>query len=106
MISKWIAIAVLVFIGLILLKLDHHSKKIKIFIILIIGFIIYFSIVGHFNSEQIDITSPRGAVSGVYLYFGWIGQVASNLWDIGVDTKHLVCNAIKINNTEQKKPNR
>ena len=106
MIAKWIAVAVLIVIGLVLLKLEHHGKKIKIFIILIAGFIIYFSIIGHFNSGQVDINSPRGIINGIYLYFGWIGQTASNLWDIGVDTTRLVGNAIKINNTRQDKPNR
>ncbi|NPE26845.1 hypothetical protein HNV12_02470 [Methanococcoides sp. SA1] len=102
MIGQWIAIAVLVFLGLTLLKVDHHTKKIKILTLLVIAAVIYFSIVGHFASEEIDLKSPRGIVNSVYLYFGWIGSTASQLWDIGVDTSHLVGNAIKVNSTEDK----
>ncbi len=101
MIIEWIVIAIFVFIGLIFLKLEHHTKKIKILIILVIGFILYFSIVNHFNSDQVDITSPSGIVSGIYLYVGWIGQTATNLWDVGTDTASLVGNAVKVNNTKQ-----
>jgi hypothetical protein len=105
MIIQWIAIGVLILIGFYLLKVEHHAKRVKIVIILIIGAIIYFSIVGHFSSNSVDITSPRGIINGVYLYFGWIGQTASSLWDIGVDTTHLVGNAIRPNDTDQKKNN-
>jgi len=101
MITQWIAIAVLIFLGFTYLKLEHHGQKIKIAILLIIGAVIYFSIIGHFNTQELDITSPRGIVNSVYLYFGWIGNTASSLWDIGVDTTHIVGNAIKINNTGQ-----
>lgn len=106
MIIEWMVIAVFVFIGLAYLKLEHHAHKIKILIILVIGFVLYFSIVGHFNSDQVDITSPKGIVNGVYLYAGWIGQTASSLWNIGTDTTALVGNAIKINNTEIEEPRR
>ncbi|MFH0808146.1 MAG: hypothetical protein V1888_00840 [archaeon] len=101
MIIQWVAIAVLIFLGFTYLKLEHHGNKIRIAAILIVGSIIYFSIIGHFGSGEIDITSPRGIINSIYLYFGWIGNTASSLWDIGVDTTHMVGNAIKINNTKQ-----
>ena len=101
MIVQWVAIAVLIVLGFTYLKLEHHGQKIKIAVILIIGAVLYFSIIGHFNTQEIDITSPRGIVNSVYLYFGWIGSTASSLWDIGADTTHMVGNAIKINNTEE-----
>ncbi len=107
MIIEWIVIAVFVFIGLFYLKMEHHAHKVKIVIILVVGFIIYFSIVNHFNSDQVDITSPKGVINGVYLYVGWIGQSASSLWNIGTDTASLVGNAVKINNTqEEERPRR
>ena len=106
MIAQWIAVAVLIFLGFAYLKLEHHGNKIRIAIILIVGAILYFSIIGHFNTQEIDITSPRGTVNSVYLYFGWIRSTASSLWDIGVDTTHMVGNAIKINDTEETKKTR
>ena len=106
MIIEWIIVAIFVFIGLAYLKFEHHASKIKIIIIIIIGFIIYFSIVSHFNSNQVDIRSPSGIINGAYLYAGWIGQTATNLWDIGTDTASLVGNAVKVNNTKQEEPRR
>jgi len=101
MIAQWIAVAVLIVIGFTYIKFEHHGQKIKIAVIIIVGAILYFSIIGHFNTQELDITSPRGIANSVYLYFGWIGNTASSLWDIGVDTTHMVGNAIKLNNTEQ-----
>ena len=101
MIVGWIIIGVFVLVGLWLLKMDHHTKKIKIGLIVLIALVVYFSMVGILSSEKVDLTSPRGVVNAVYVYFGWIGQTAGNLWDIGVDTTHLVGNAIKINNSEE-----
>ena len=99
MIVEWIVIAIFVFIGLFYLKMEHHAHKAKIIVILILGFILYFSIVNHFNSEQVDITSPKGIITGAYLYVGWIGETAASLWNIGTDTVHLVGNAVKVNNS-------
>lgn len=106
MIIEWVVIAIFVFIGLFYLKMEHHTHKIKILVILVIGFIIYFSIVNHFNSDEVDITSPSGIVNGLYLYVGWMGQTATNLWDIGTDTSSMVGNAVKVNTTKQEEKER
>ena len=95
MVIKWIIIGIFVLIALYYLKAEHHAQKIKIIVIILLGAVIYFSIMGVFTSDQADVTSPRGVVNTVYVYFGWIGQTASNLWDVGVDTTHMVGNAIK-----------
>ena len=100
MIVQWIIIGVFVLIGLWFLKMEHHTRKVKIITIALIGLVIYFSMVGIFTSEQVNLTSPRGVVNAVYVYFGWIGQTMSNLWDVGTDTVSMVGNAIKVNNTE------
>ncbi|MFH0711513.1 MAG: hypothetical protein V1889_00105 [archaeon] len=100
MITQVIIITVFAIIGLIILRTEHQARKIKILVIIAIGFLLYFSIVTLFTSEEVDISSPRGVVQATYLYFGWIGRSVSNLWDIGVDTTHLIGNAIKINNTK------
>jgi len=103
MIIGWIAIIFLVVIGLVYMKMEHHGRKAKLIIIVIVGAIIYLSVVGLFSSEKVDLTSPRGVVSAVYIYFGWIGQTASTLWDIGTNTIEVMGNAIKFNNTEEQK---
>jgi hypothetical protein len=100
MIVQWVIIAIFVLAGFWYLKMEHHSRKVKIIVIILIGALIYFSMVNIFTSSQVDLTSPRGVVNAVYIYFGWIGQTASSLWDIGADTVGLVGNAVKVNNTD------
>jgi len=102
MVIELIIVAIFLIIGLSFLKFDHHARKVKIVAIVIIGFLIYFSIIGIFSSEKVDLSNPRGVVSAVYIYFGWIGQTASNLWDVGTETVHMVGNAIKVNNTDDR----
>ena len=106
MVIQWIIIGVFIIIGLWYIKMEHHNRKVKIVVLVIIGTVIYFSMMGIFTSEQISLSSPRGVVNAVYVYFGWIGQTTSSLWDIGVDTAHLVGNAIKIDKNEDDKENR
>ena len=104
MAAEWIAIAVVIIIGFILLQLEHHARRYKIIIAIILIAILYFSIIGIFSSGEVDLTSPRGIVNSVYLYFGWIGSTVTSLWDIGTDTVTLVGNAVKINNTSEDPP--
>ncbi len=101
MVIQWIILAIFVLVGVFYVKMEHHSRKIAIVLIVIIGALLYFSLIGVFNSEKVDLSSPRGIVNAVYIYFGWIGQTATNLWDIGLETSHTVGNAIKINNTDE-----
>jgi multisubunit Na+/H+ antiporter MnhC subunit len=95
----WVAIGLLVFIGLFLIKMEHHARKVKVLVIVMIGLLLYFSIVSIFSSEKVDLTSPKGIVHAVYVYFGWVGTTVAKLWDIGADTVHTVGNAIKLNAT-------
>ena len=106
MIIQWVIIAIFIVVGLWYIKMEHHSRKFKIAIIIIIGAVIYFSMMNIFTSDQVDLTSPRGVANAVYIYFGWIGQTASSLWDIGADTVSLVGNAVKVNNTDTEQPRR
>ena len=103
---QWIIIGVFIIIGLWYLKMEHHTRKVKVIVIILIGALIYFSLMGVFSSEKVDLTSPSGVVNGVYVYFGWMGSTASALWDIGADTFRTVGNAIKINegSDEEDKP--
>jgi NADH:ubiquinone oxidoreductase subunit 2 (subunit N) len=96
-----IAVAIIVILGLFYLQLEHHTRKIKIAAIIAIAALIYFSITGIFTSDQVDLTSPSGIVNAVYLYVGWIGSTATELWDIGAQTTHMVGNAIKVNSTQE-----
>lgn len=99
MIINWIVIGVFIIIGLIVLQLEHHSRRIKALVFAVIGLVLYFSLVGILSSGEVSIDSPRGIINAVYTYFGWIGETGSKLWDIGTDTASLVGNAVKVNAT-------
>ena len=93
---QWIIIGVFVLIGLWYLKMEHHTRKVKAIIIVVIVALLYFSMMSVFSSEKVNLTSPSGIVHGVYVYFGWMGSTAASLWDIGTDTVRTVGNAIRI----------
>lgn len=86
-----------------MLKMDHHVRLIKITIVVIFVLLIYLSMIGVFSSKQVDMTSPRGVIQGAYIYFGWVGETTTKLFDIGKDTVKLIGNAIKINDSNQDK---
>jgi len=104
MIIEWTVVIIFIVIGIILLKLEHSTRKYKVIAIILILIVIYFSIAMLFSSDQIDLRSPSGIIKATYLYIGWIGETSSKLWGIGTDTVKLVGNAIKINNTSQEQP--
>jgi len=103
MIIQWIILGIFAIIILAFLKMDHHLRVAKLVILAMIGILIYFSVMGVFSSEQIDLASPRGIVQATYIYFGWIGETTGKLWDIGTDTVSLVGNAIKVSNSSEDK---
>lgn len=103
MVIEWVAVGILVFIALFVFKIEHHTRKYKVFAAVLVGLIIYLSIVGIFSSEKVDMSSPRGVVNAVYLYFGWLGETSVKLWDIGVETTNMVGNAIRVDEEEEKK---
>jgi hypothetical protein len=101
MVIEWVIVAIFVVLGLFFAKMEHHTQKIKIIIIIIVGFVLYFSVMGIFSSEQVSLDSPKGIVNAVYVYFGWMGETSAKLWDIGTDTAVLVGDAIKMDDTER-----
>ncbi|MFH1452217.1 MAG: hypothetical protein ABIF88_03535 [archaeon] len=92
-----IIIGVFLIIGLYVLKLEHSTRKLKVIIVVVVGFLLLFSIATVFRSDQVDLSSPSGIISAIYLYVGWMGKTILKLWDIGVDTTGTVGNAIKLN---------
>lgn len=96
---KWIIIAIFVVLGFTLLKLEHHTRKIKVVILALLAAVLYFSLMGLLNSTEFSFSNPRGIVNAVYNYFGWIGRTGSEIFDIGKNTVSLVGNAVKLNAT-------
>ncbi len=100
MVISWVVILILVFIVLAFLKIDHHTRVLKIFVLLGILLLIAFSMYNLFKVKEIDLSSPKDVVNTVYLYFGWLGNTLTQLWDVGKDTITTVGNVIKINQSE------
>ena len=100
MVIRWIVLGIFVVIGLFFLKMEHHTRKLKVLILVALGFVIYFSLMGMLNSEDVDVNSPKGIVGAVYTYFGWVGETGARLFDIGKNTVSLVGNAVKVNVTD------
>lgn len=92
----------LIIMGIYYLKIDHNTSRIKIVLTVVLITFLYFSVVYVFSSNDVNLNSPSGIADGVYVYFGWVGQSAGNLWDVGVDTTRLVGNAIKNVDKEDK----
>ena len=97
----FVAIAILIVLGIILLNLEHHARKIKIAATIVLLMIVYFSITSVLNSGNVDMASPRGIVGGVYYYFGWLGNALGDVWSISKDSAIAIGNVIKINRTEE-----
>lgn len=101
MVIQWIIIALIVLIGLKYLKVENYLQNAKLFVLIIIIALIYFSMMGVFSSDKIDLNSPRGVANAIYVYYGWIGQTVGNIWGIGSNTANLIGNAIRINNSDK-----
>ncbi len=93
---NWVLLGIFVLVGLVLLKMEHHGKKVKLVILVFAGLLIYFSVHAIFNSSDLDLSSPRGILNAVYVYFGWLGKTLSSLWDVGVQTTGRVIEAVNL----------
>ncbi len=90
---------IFVLIAFLVLRVEHIGRKVKIVAFILIGLLLYFSIMNLLTADSIDLTSPKGVVNAVYLYFGWLGKTASALWDVGKETVNMVGDVINFNAT-------
>ncbi|MBC8495836.1 hypothetical protein H8D36_06790 [archaeon] len=95
-----IAIVVLVFLGILLMNLKHHSKSLKIVTVVVVLLLLYFSIAHVFNVRNVDLSSPKEIIGGLYYYVGWVGNSLGQIFDSGKSGAIAVGNVIKINQTK------
>tara|TARA_Y100000310_G_C20434317_1_gene692986 strand:- start:303 stop:614 length:312 start_codon:yes stop_codon:yes gene_type:complete len=94
-----IVLLIFILIAFLVLRVEHIGRKVKIVALVLIGLLLYFSIMNILTSDSINLTSPRGVVNAVYVYFGWLGKTASSLWDVGKETVNMVGDVINFNVT-------
>lgn len=93
----WVIVGVVVaLLAFFYMKLEHQARLMKVAFLSIVVILLIFSMVVMFNSGKVDLSSPGGVISGVYLYIGWLGEFASNLWSIGADTTGRVIDAVNL----------
>ncbi len=100
MVISWIVILVLLGIGLVYMKLEHHGRLLKAGILVFFLLLILFSMSSIFKTRDTDSSSPKEVMNTIYLYFGWLGNTVNQLWDVGSDTVVAVGNVVKINDSE------
>ena len=86
---------ILVVFALVYLRIEHHARKVKIIVLIVVGLLLYLSVVSVFGSKKFDLSSPEGILKAGYSYVGWIGHSVLQIWDIGKDSVKAVGNVIK-----------
>jgi Ca2+/Na+ antiporter len=82
-------VIVLVFIAVILIKMNHFKHRITIILVLLFALFLYssFSVINKTN--DLDLKSVDGLAGAFKIYLGWLGNGFSNL-------KTLTGNAMKM----------
>jgi hypothetical protein len=102
MIAIWIFITILAVLAFFMVRLEHEGRKIKLVLVAVVIALLYFSIVGFVKSTNAEINSPKDVVSMFYMWFGWMGEKAVDLWGVGEDVVIGVGNVVKSNQTQEK----
>lgn len=96
MVISWILIIIGMVLLIVFLKISHSANIVKVLVIMAFLLLIGFSMFKMFETQKTDLSSPREIANTVYMYFGWLGNTATKLWDVGKDTIVSVGNVIKI----------
>jgi hypothetical protein len=98
---NWILIALVVLIiAIIFIKFEHHAKRIKLIVLVLFLAFLYISASSVVHKNDIKLNSIQGWGQAVTLYFSWLGNAATNIWNAGGEVKSTVGNAIKSNTSE------
>src|SRR3989344_1108065 len=103
MISTWLITGIILVLLFLFLIYGKQGGMVKLILLVIIGLFLYVAIAGVFTSEKVDFSTPKGAMNAAVIYFSWMGQTVSGLWDVSIETAHVVGNAIKVDKDEDKK---
>lgn len=101
---SWILIVIcFLILAIVFIKFEHHTKRIKLVILLLFIFFVYFSASSIIKSSGIELNSVKGWIDVGGLYFSWLGNIGTNIWNSGAEFKTIVGNVIKVNASESPK---
>ena len=93
---NWLIIAILIVLGVIVLKANHFRHRFWIFFLIFIAIFLYISITAVHSKYNLDFTTFEGLSNSIRVYLGWLGNGFQNM-------KALVGNAIKMDWTSNNK---
>lgn len=97
---SWILVIIALFIIAILyIKFEHAGKRFKWLLIILFFVFIFISGSVILSQANIKLNSFDGVLKATTLYFSWLANTATNLWNSGSDIAKIVGNAIKTNVT-------
>lgn len=99
---EWIIFGLFALVAVALFKINRHTRKWRLLLIIFLGFLLYFSIAVAFQSKEIELSSPSGFFNAGKVYFQWLGNSILDIWDTGVETTTIVGNAIKAEDDKDK----
>jgi glucan phosphoethanolaminetransferase (alkaline phosphatase superfamily) len=85
MVMIYVIMGILIVIGLIFIQFEHHTKKLKVMIVISILMLIFFSVIGFYNSGQSDFSSIKSSIDTTFFFLSWIWQSSLEIWDAGVE---------------------
>jgi len=94
-----IVIFVLAVIAFFYMKMEHQFRLVKVAVLSAIVLLLGLSMLMMFNSGETDLSSPGAIIGTVYVYVGWLGDFALNMWDIGSDATGRIVDAVNVSDS-------
>jgi len=99
MILEILIILIVLVVVFTFIRIEHVGRKFKIFLLLVIIFLIIFSVSTIISKSKANLHSPSGIIKATTSYFNWMGKAIANLWDAGRDIKDKVVESVSTNQT-------
>jgi len=96
---NWLVIVAFVIMGLLIIKISHAEKKMKLIIVAVILIFIYISATAVLSTNNIKLNSLDGVGKAISIYFSWLGGMATNLWHVSGQVIKTIGDAVKINSS-------
>jgi hypothetical protein len=99
--NEIIWVIALFLILLVLVKVEHAGKRVKLILLILIGAFLFFSMSSVLEKNSLEIDSVKNFGKAVSVYFSWLGNAAHQVWGIGNSIKDGIQDAVKSNQTKE-----